>query len=178
MASSRNIDMLYTELRRNTLEMTELLVAYHKRLETAEHKIVVLAGIINALDKSTITSEQWAALCNIVNVGHEDLFRILSDLPDKITIELSDNVGSGFFATKDHVGNLNNRINAVLDKLEDYDKALIKLQQVSDTTLLKRINKLEGELNQLKNNFNKSQPPPVIKNKQVIKKIIKDIKKD
>jgi hypothetical protein len=175
MANSKNINMLYSELRRNTLEMTELLIAYHKRMEMAERKIIVLAGIVGALDKSNITSEQWTTICSIVGVGYEDLFKLLSDVPDKIVIELSNDVGSGFFATKDHVTNVNNRINTALDKLEDHEQVLFKLQQTSDTTLLKRIIKLEQELNTLRNSFNKSVPAPGIKNKQVIKKVIKRV---
>lgn len=122
---------LYGELRKNTLRFTRLLIAYHKRLEEVEKKIIVLAGIINCIDKDNITPNQWHDLCKVANIRQDDLFDWLERPPKTIQIELSDEVAENYVVGKDEVITLKNKLNALNQRVAKLEKALTEKE---DTT--------------------------------------------
>jgi len=115
---------LYGELRKNTLQFTRLLIAYHKRLEEVEKKIIVLAGIINCLEKDSITPDQWHDLCKIAGIHQDDLFDWLERPTKTIQIELSDEVAENYVVGKDEVITLKNKLNALNQRVAKLEKAL------------------------------------------------------
>jgi len=117
---------LYGELRKNTLQFTRLLIAYHKRLEEVEKKIIVLAGIINCLDKDTITADQWYDLCKVAGIQQDDLFDWLERPPKTVQIELNDEVAENYIVGKDEVTALKNKINALNQHISKLEKALLE----------------------------------------------------
>ena len=117
---------LYGELRKNTLQFTRLLIAYHKRLEEVEKKIIVLAGIINCLDKDTITADQWYDLCKVAGIQQDDLFDWLERPPKTVQIELNDEVAENYIVGKDEVITLKNKVNALNQRISKLEKALLK----------------------------------------------------
>jgi|YNPMSStandDraft_1061717.scaffolds.fasta_scaffold30659_2 hypothetical protein len=119
---------LYGELRKNTLQFTRLLIAYHKRLEEVEKKIIVLAGIINCLDKDTITADQWYDLCKVAGIQQDDLFDWLERPPKTVQIELNDEVAENYIVGKDEVTALKNKINALNQHISKLEKALLEKQ--------------------------------------------------
>jgi len=119
---------LYGELRKNTLQFTRLLIAYHKRLEEVEKKIIVLAGIINCLDKDTITADQWYDLCKVAGIQQDDLFDWLERPPKTVQIELNDEVAENYIVGKDKVTALKNKINALNQHISKLEKALLEKQ--------------------------------------------------
>jgi len=119
---------LYGELRKNTLQFTRLLIAYHKRLEEVEKKIIILAGIINCLDKDTITADQWYDLCKVAGIQQDDLFDWLERPPKTVQIELNDEVAENYIVGKDEVTALKNKINALNQHISKLEKALLEKQ--------------------------------------------------
>jgi len=119
---------LYGELRKNTLQFTRLLIAYHKRLEEVEKKIIVLAGIINCLDKDTITADQWYDLCKVAGIQQDDLFDWLERPPKTVQIELNDEVAENYIVGKDEVITLKNKVNALNQRISKLEKALLEKQ--------------------------------------------------
>jgi len=117
---------LYGELRKNTLQFTRLLIAYHKRLEEVEKKIIVLAGIINCLDKDTITADQWYDLCKVAGIQQDDLFDWLERPPKTVQIELNDEVAENYIVGKDEVITLKNKVNALNQRISKLEKALLE----------------------------------------------------
>jgi len=117
---------LYGELRKNTLRFTRLLIAYHKRLEEVEKKIIVLAGIISCLDKDTITADQWYDLCKVAGIQQNDLFDWLERPPKTVQIELSDEVAENYIVGKDEVITLKNKVNALSQRISKLEKALLE----------------------------------------------------
>jgi len=117
---------LYGELRKNTLRFTRLLIAYHKRLEEVEKKIIVLAGIISCLDKDTITGDQWYELCKVAGIQQDDLFDWLERPPKTVQIELNDEVAENYIVGKDEVITLKNKINALSQRISKLEKALLE----------------------------------------------------
>jgi len=117
---------LYGELRKNTLRFTRLLIAYHKRLEEIEKKIIVLAGIISCLDKDTITADQWYELCKVAGIQQDDLFDWLERPPKTIQIELNDEVAENYIVGKDEVITLKNKVNALSQRISKLEKALLE----------------------------------------------------
>jgi len=119
---------LYGELRKNTLQFTRLLIAYHKRLEEVEKKIIVLAGIINCLDKDAIKPDQWYDLCKVAGIQQDDLFDWLERPPKTVQIELNDEVAENYIVGKDEVTALKNKINALNQHISKLEKALLEKQ--------------------------------------------------
>jgi hypothetical protein len=117
---------LYGELRKNTLQFTRLLIAYHKRLEEVEKKIIVLAGIINCLDKDAIKPDQWYDLCKVAGIQQDDLFDWLERPPKTVQIELNDEVAENYIVGKDEVITLKNKVNALNQRISKLEKALLK----------------------------------------------------
>ena len=117
---------LYGELRKNTLLFTRLLIAYHKRLEEVEKKIIVLAGIISCLDKDAITANQWYDLCKVAGIHQDDLFDWLERPPKTVQIELSDEVAENYIVGKDEVITLKNKINTLNQRVSKLEKALLE----------------------------------------------------
>jgi len=104
------------------------LIAYHKRLEEVEKKIIVLAGIINCLDKDTITADQWYDLCKVAGIQQDDLFDWLERPPKTVQIELNDEVAENYIVGKDEVTALKNKINALNQHISKLEKALLEKQ--------------------------------------------------
>ena len=104
------------------------MIAYHKRLEEVEKKIIVLAGIINCLDKDTITADQWYDLCKVAGIQQDDLFDWLERPPKTVQIELNDEVAENYIVGKDEVTALKNKINALNQHISKLEKALLEKQ--------------------------------------------------
>ena len=102
------------------------MIAYHKRLEEVEKKIIVLAGIINCLDKDTITADQWYDLCKVAGIQQDDLFDWLERPPKTVQIELNDEVAENYIVGKDEVITLKNKVNALNQRISKLEKALLK----------------------------------------------------
>jgi hypothetical protein len=102
------------------------LIAYHKRLEEVEKKIIVLAGIINCLDKDAITADQWYDLCKVAGIQQDDLFDWLERPPKTVQIELNDEVAENYIVGKDEVITLKNKVNALNQRISKLEKALLK----------------------------------------------------
>jgi len=119
---------IYGELRKNTLQFTRLLIAYHKRLEEVEKKIIVLAGIINCLDKDAIKPDQWYDLCKVAGIQQDDLFDWLERPPKTVQIELNDEVAENYIVGKDEVITLKNKVNALNQRISKLEKALLEKQ--------------------------------------------------
>jgi hypothetical protein len=117
---------LYGELRKNTLRFTRLLIAYHKRLEEVEKKIIVLAGIISCLDKDAIKPDQWYDLCKVAGIQQDDLFDWLERPPKTVQIELNDEVAENYIVGKDEVITLKNKINTLNQRVSKLEKALLE----------------------------------------------------
>jgi hypothetical protein len=117
---------LYGELRKNTLRFTKLLIAYHKRLEEVEKKIIVLAGIINCLNKDAIKPDQWYDLCKVAGIQQNDLFDWLERPPKTVQIELNDEVAENYIVGKDEVITLKNKVNALSQRISKLEKALLE----------------------------------------------------
>jgi len=102
------------------------LIAYHKRLEEVEKKIIVLAGIINCLDKDAIKPDQWYDLCKVAGIQQDDLFDWLERPPKTVQIELNDEVAENYIVGKDEVITLKNKVNALNQRISKLEKALLK----------------------------------------------------
>jgi len=123
---------LYGELRKNTLQFTRLLIAYHKRLEEVEKKIIVLAGIINCLDKDAIKPDQWYDLCKVAGIQQDDLFDWLERPPKTVQIELNDEVAENYIVGKDEVITLKNKVNALNQRISKLEKALLEKEDATN----------------------------------------------
>jgi uncharacterized coiled-coil protein SlyX len=134
---------LYGELRKNTLQFIRLLIAYHKRLEEIEKKIIVLAGIINCLDKDIITDNQWYDLCKVAGIHQDDLFDWLERPLKTIQIELSDEVAEKYIVGKDEVISLKNKLNALNQRMAKLEKTLAEKE---DTTNNQNNDKLKKKV--------------------------------